>query len=193
VETRNEPPPERIEVRRVADLTPDDMSEWEKLAAVVHPPGEKRLSAQLDWAPLESRTDYSIRLWSEGELRACAWVTQRAVTVEGRPTKVAGIRGVMTHPAYRRFGYGRLVMERAHALFADLGVDFGLLFSSEMAVPFYESLGWRRVSNPVTCEQPGGPIRYQDHIPASAPVMARMPSSAAQMPTGTIDLLGLPW
>jgi hypothetical protein len=34
-----------------------------------------------------------------------------------------------------------------------------------MAVPFNESLGWRAIGGPVTCDQPGGRIVYTEALP----------------------------
>jgi GNAT superfamily N-acetyltransferase len=158
--------------------------------ARLHPDPEECLAGLID--KLEP-TDYLIRLLHGGDLRACAWVTRRTISVAGRETRAAGIRGVMTDPEYRRRGYGRVVMERAHELmrsFADC--EFGLLLSSVMAVPFYEAIGWRTVAGPVTCEQPEGHIDYTRRLPA-APVMALMRDPARPPPSGPIDVRGLPW
>jgi GNAT superfamily N-acetyltransferase len=182
-----------IDVRPYRDLEPKDMEEWKRLVKRANPPGEVRLGSDLRWADLDRETDYLIRLWDEGELRACAWVTQRTVSVSGRETLVAGIRGVLTEPEQRRRGYGRAVMERAHALmrsFADC--DFALLFSSVMAVPFYEHLGWRAIPGPVTCDQPSGRIDYSETLP-TAPVMVLGLRTSTDLPAGPVNVRGLPW
>jgi GNAT superfamily N-acetyltransferase len=182
-----------IDVRAYRDLEPEEIEEWERLVEKADPPGEVRLGSDIRWAELAPETDYLIRLWDEGELRACAWVTQRTVSVSGRETPVAGIRGVVTDPDQRRRGYGRAVMERAQELmrpFADC--EFAVLFSSVMAVPFYEDLGWRATRGPVTCDQPGGPIDYTEALP-TAPVMVLGLRPSADLPDGPIDVRGLPW
>jgi aminoglycoside 2'-N-acetyltransferase I len=183
-----------VDVRPYRDLDPKDTEEWKRLVRKAHPPGEEeQLGSDLRWADLEPDTDYLIRLWDEDELRACAWVTQRTISVSGHDTRVAGVRGVVTDPDQRRRGYGRAVMERAHELmrsFADC--DFALLFSSVMAVPFYEALGWRTIRGPVTCDQPGGRIDYTGALP-TAPVMAIRLRRSADLPDGPIDVPGLPW
>lgn len=139
-----------IVVRPYRELKPEELEEWKRLVKKAQPPGEVRLGSDLHWADLAPETDYLIQLWDEDELRACVWVTQRAISISGRETLVAGIRGVVTDPEQRRRGYGRAVMERAHELmrsFADC--EFAVLFSSVMAVPFYEDLGWRAIRGPV--------------------------------------------
>jgi GNAT superfamily N-acetyltransferase len=182
-----------IDVRPSRDLEPQELEEWKRLVDKAHPPGEARLGSDLRWAELDPETDYLLRARDEAGLRACAWVTQRTVSVSGRETRVAGIRGVVTDPDHRRRGYGRAVMEQAHELmrsFADC--EFALLFSSVMAVPFYESLGWRAVRGPVTCDQPGGRIDYTEALP-TAPVMVLGLRPSVEPPTGAIDVRGLPW
>jgi len=182
-----------IDVRPYRDLEPKEMEEWERLVKKAHPPGEVRLGSDIRWADLDPETDYLIRLWDEDELCACTWVTQRTVSVSGRETPVAGIRGVVTDPDQRRRGYGRAVMERAQELmrsFADC--EFAVLFSSVTAVPFYEDLGWRAIRGPVTCDQPNGPIDYTETLP-TAPVMALGLQPSADLPAGPVDVRGPPW
>jgi aminoglycoside 2'-N-acetyltransferase I len=182
-----------VDIQLYRDLQPGEMEEWELLYNKVHPPGEPRLSADFAWADLEPQTDYLIRFRQDNELRACAWVTKRTVTILDQELRVAGIRGVMTDPDRRRRGYGRAVMKRARELMRSFpDCDVALLFSSVMAVPFYESLGWRAVRGPVTCEQPDGRINYTEELPA-APVMALALGGSANPLDCPIHVSGLPW
>ena len=182
-----------IDVRPYRELEPKELDEWRLLVKKAHPPAEVRLGSNIRWADLNPETDYLIRLWDEDELRACAWVTQRTVSVSGRETLVAGIRGVVTDPDRRRRGYGRAVMERAHELMRSFAnCEFAVLFSSVMAVPFYEDLGWRAIRGPVTCDQPGGSIDYTETLP-TAPVMVFGLRPSADLPSGPVDVRGLPW
>lgn len=183
----------RIDVRPYRDLGPTELDEWRGLVKKAHRPGEVRLGSDIRWADLYPDTDYLVRLWDEEQLRACAWVTQRTVSFSGREAPVAGIRGVVTDPDQRRRGHGRAVMERAHELmrsFADC--EFALLFSSVMAVPFYEELGWRAIRGPVTCDQPSGRIDYTETLP-TAPVMVLGLRPSANLPAGPVEVNGLPW
>jgi GNAT superfamily N-acetyltransferase len=182
-----------VDVRPYRELQADELEEWERLVAKAHPPGEVQLGSDLRWADLEAETDHLIRFRENDELRACAWVTKRTVDIAGEETCVAGIRGVVTDPDYRRRGYGRAVMERAHELMRSAtDCDVALLFSSVMAVPFYESLGWRPVRGSVTCDQPGGRIDYTETLP-TAPVMALALRGAGDLPSGPLDVRGFPW
>lgn len=182
----------RIDVRSSLELQGDGLEEWRRLGDLVHPPDRPRPPNPIEWAP-RLDTDQIVRVWDEDELRACAWVTWRTVTIDDRAVHVAGIRGVMTHPGQRRKGYGRAAMLHAQASIdwrAD--TEMAILFSSEMGVPFYESLGWQPVRVPVYCEQPGGRIDFSQLKP-DAPVMARLGASSAGLPARAIDVGGLPW
>jgi hypothetical protein len=66
-----------------------------------------------------------------------------------------------------------------------------MLYSSVMAVPFYESLGWRAIPGPVFCEQPGGTINVTELLPNN-PIMVLVPDGTP-LPEGVVDLCGLPF
>jgi len=183
----------RIEIRPYRDLSQAALDDWRRLSDLVHPPGEPRLGSDLQWADLDPDTDELIRAWDEDELRACGWTTRRTVKDAGVTIAVGGIRGVMTHPALRRQGYGRRVMLHAQAVLdANPDLEVSLLFSSPIGVPFYESLGWRPIRGPVFCGQPGGRLNYSERIP-DGPVMERARVGTATRFVGQVDVLGLPW
>jgi GNAT superfamily N-acetyltransferase len=169
--------------------------ECERLAAKVNAAGLSPLGSELRWAAFDPDADHLVRLLDDrGVLRAVSWVTRQAICVSSCETPVAGIRGVMTDPDERRRGYGRAVMERSRELmvhsFADC--EFALLFSTVMAVPFYEALGWRAIPGPLTCDQPGGPVDYTALFP-TAPVMALPLRPSAVLPAGPVQAVGFPW
>jgi GNAT superfamily N-acetyltransferase len=183
----------RVDARLYREVDPEARREWERLVVKVHPPGEFRLGSELCWAEVNPDTDYLIRLWDDGELRASGWATKQALRAGVREVVVAGIRGVLTDPDRRRRGYGRIVMEKAHEVMQSFeDCELAFLFSSVMAVPFYEALGWRAIPGPVTCEQPGGTINYTQALP-TAPVMALKLRPSARLPPGAVDTWGLPW
>jgi hypothetical protein len=73
---------------------------------------------------------------------------------------------------------------------SQLGAELALLFSSEMGVPLYTSLGWRFVAGPVVCAQPQGTLNWTEELP-SKPVLAL--ACNGHVPQGAIDVRGLPW
>jgi GNAT superfamily N-acetyltransferase len=182
----------RLAVCRYPELSESDIGEWTQLARRVHPPGAVWLGSDLQWAPIDPDDDL-VRVWDDGELRACAWVTRRTIEAAGEPVRVAGVRGVMTHPEHRRRGYGRIAMGSVHEIIRSLDdCAFALLFSSVMAVPFYEALGWRPIPGPVFCQQNATTIDYTKRLPG-APVMVLMPEAGSAALPSPIDVKGPPW
>jgi GNAT superfamily N-acetyltransferase len=181
----------RIDVRSSLGLQGVELDEWRALGDLVHPPDRPRPATGMEWAPRQD-DDHIVRVWDDDQLRACAWVTWRVVSIDDREGPVAGIRGVMTHPDARRRGYGRAAMLHAQAVI-DWGppTEMALLFSSEMGVAFYRSLGWVEVGVPVLIEQAAGRIDYMALHP-EAPVMARLRPGAV-LPSKAIEVHGLPW
>ena len=184
----------RVDARLYRDVDAAARKELERLRVKVHSSGISRLGSDLRWADVNPDTEYLIRVVDGREvLRACSWATRQAIRVSSREIPVAGIRGVMTDPDQLRRGYGRAVMERAHELMRSFpGCEVALLFSTVMAVPFYEALGWRAIPGPVTCDQPDGPINYTEALP-TAPVMALPLRPSADLPSGPLEAVGFPW
>jgi GNAT superfamily N-acetyltransferase len=184
----------QIDVRPVADLSPEDQRELNELelrCCTQGVPAPEHHAPRLVPAPADD-TKYVIRVWEGGMLVSCLWITERTILIDGRPAYVAGIRGVRTDPEYRRRGFAGAAMRRAaDFIWKELRPELALLLSSEMAVPFYRSLGWQIVTGPVFCQQPGGIVNVTEALPNN-PAMVLLPAGG-QVPRGSIDLCGLPW
>jgi GNAT superfamily N-acetyltransferase len=151
-------------------------------------------SLRFSWSGIDD-TVCVVRVREQGRLASVLFVSQRTIQVDSRATRAGGIRGVMTHPQYRRRGLARAALERAHTfMWQDLKVELAILFSSRMAVPLYASLGWQVLTGPVWCEQPGGTINYTQLSPNDPPMVLPPPPTGGQAwSIQEIDLCGLPW
>ena len=180
----------KIDVRPVADLSAEEQRELNELEVRCFGPPEQH---ELRLVPSPAHdTKYVVRVWEGDLLVSCLWINERTILVDGRRTNVAGIRGVRTDPEYRRRGLAGAAMQRtADFIWKEIRPELALLLSSEMAVPFYQSLGWRTVRGPVLCQQPGGSINVTEALPNN-PAMVLVPVGG-QVPRGSIDLCGLPW
>jgi predicted acetyltransferase len=73
----------------------------------------------------------------------CAY--QRQVTIGGEPTAIGMIGGVAVAPDYRRNGFGRALLLRAHAYLRQRSIPFSILFACEPRV--YVSSGYKLMQN----------------------------------------------
>jgi len=180
------------DLRHTDDLTDDDPHELLELEErCFGPPEQHRQALRLVPAPATD-TKYIVRVWEGNQLVSCLWLTQRSILIDGQPTRAVGVRGVRADPAYRRRGYARVAMEQAtNFIWQTLQPELALLISSEMAVPFYQALGWHALTGPVFCAQPEGTMNLSAALPKNL-VMVMLPSGGRR-PQGTVDLCGFPW
>lgn len=180
----------KIDLRPVVTISAEKQQELDALEVRCFGPPEQH-ELRLVPAPADD-TKYVVRVWEGDLLVSCLWITERTILVAGRETQVAGIRGVRTDPEYRRRGFASAAMRcAAEFIWKEMRPEFALLLSSEMAVPFYQRLGWQTVSGPVFCQQPDGHINLTAALPNN-PAMVLVPDGT-QLPQGGIDLCGLPW
>lgn len=167
----------RLELRRADELTPEEhaaVAHWE---ATVFP-NQGYVITPMEWR---------ILLWVGDRLVSHVGVVRRTVEVGGQPVHVAGIGWVGTLGEYRHSGLGSQTMRRAQEFLHDpLGVDFGLLVTSDQTRPFYERLGWQTVPGPIAFDQPSGKATWGG-IGMALPVRRR------EWPGGSVDLRGLLW
>lgn len=98
----------------------------------------------------------------------------------------------MTHPDFRRQGPARAGVQRAMQCLGEaIKPDLSLLIATEMGAPLSRELGWQEIPGPLFCGQPGGPLNFSEAFP-TLPVMVLLPPGRPP-PTGSVDLLGLPW
>jgi aminoglycoside 2'-N-acetyltransferase I len=137
----------------------------------------------LEWRP----TEHHVLVTKNGRSISHVGLPKHAVRVGGRLISVAGIGGVLTHPEYRDSGFARMAMEEAlRQAVRELDIQFGLLFSREAMLPWYETQGWALVKDTVWIEQ------RQGVIPSPLPTMVRRPA-VEKWPAGEVWLGSLPW
>lgn len=105
----------------------------------------------------------------------------------GKPTRISGIGGVMTHPAHQKHGYAKHLLQMAHMEAERKGVDFALLVCEPKNIAFYERQGWQVFAGHMICQQDGRSVNW-----TLSPVMVRDVTAKAPR-GGMIDLRGLPW
>lgn len=93
-----------------------------------------------------------------GETVSHVGVLRHEVSVAGKPIPVGGVGAVVTPPPWQRRGYARQLMQHTATYFETMQVEAGLLFCLKRRVPFYESLGWRLINDPVWIQQPDGEV-----------------------------------
>jgi hypothetical protein len=139
-----------------------DIAEWHELRRAVYPPeAPLLLGSDLDWAPLKRRNRLERPAVGRRVASRLCLDNRANDHLSGRGVRAAGDRGVMTHPADRRRGFGRAViadrpvglpqmtgtvtrrhprasqMRKVHDLLDTLDLLLALLFSSAMAAPFW--------------------------------------------------------
>ena len=139
-------------------------------------------SLHLLWRPKEAH----FLMYVDGKAVSCVGVLKHIVSVGEQPVTVGGVGGVVTRPEEQRRGHARQLMQRAAGLFEEWGVDAGLLFCFRRMVPFYQSLGWKVLEQPVVVAQPAGEI-------ASPMEVMVLTLGKRPWPDGVVRLNSLPW
>jgi GNAT superfamily N-acetyltransferase len=164
-----------VKVRRVRELSPPARIGIRLWLAWVH-----------SWRTRWANFDWYVTVHTGGRLVSIAGVVDRVGAVGGVPTRLGLLGGVFTIPEDRRRGFAGDVVRRATRLMADgLGCEFGVLICGDRLVPFYERLGWKRVTNPMRFE------RFGRRGLVGSNVMV-YECAGRPLPAGTIDVRGLP-
>lgn len=164
-----------VKVRRVSDLNP-----------VTRVAIRLWLAWVFSWRTRWASFDWYVTVHTDSRLVSIAGVVDRVGAVDGVPTRLGLLGGVFTVPELRGRGLASDVVTRATRLMThDLKCDFGILLCGERMVPFYQRLGWKRVSNAMRFERFGrtGYVRNNVMVYECA---------GRPLPAGTIDVRGLP-
>lgn len=175
------------ELRRIADLTEEEQTAIHTLSLAVYPP---EIAAAWPGRSIEwTAPPWGIIGWDAKGAAVCyAGLVLRDARWGDQAVRVGGTGGVKTHPAFRGRGLATEALRRATDFFHGQGdVDFGLLVCEPALIPFYERLGWRRLSGELLVEQRQATVAFTFNQAMTIPVRLRESLS------GTIDLLGPPW
>ena len=138
---------------------------------------------ETDWA----EADWTFLGFQGGELVAYFNLVDRVVRIDDAPVRVGGVNNMVTLPAHRGRGHAsRLLREAQPKWFDPMGFEAGLLLCADGLVPFYERLGWLKLTCPVVYAQPDGEWTWK----ASCMLLEGGRRIAA---TRRVDLCGPPW
>jgi predicted N-acetyltransferase YhbS len=172
-----------VEIRRLSDLTPDEMAEVEQVDRAAFGHGGPEFPQVKAWA----QGEWLIAAKSQGQIVSQALILVREASVGGQALLLGGVGGVGTLPEKRGLGLAGAVMAKAGEFMqTELGVDFGLLVCVQERVALYSRSGWQVAAGPMEFDQPGGKLTWQA-------VTMILPCRRTDFPAGTIDLCGLPW
>ncbi|MFJ6616577.1 GNAT family N-acetyltransferase [Kitasatospora sp. NPDC091335] len=123
----------------------------------------------------------------DGRLVAHAGLRPLPLTVGGTDLAAMGVGGVCVAPHRRHGGLARAVAGAALDHAATLGHRYALLFCRPPLAAFYRELGFRKVAEAVTVEQPEGRLAQMPLRTMWAPLVA-----GAGWPEGPVRLRSLP-
>ncbi|MFE9609854.1 GNAT family N-acetyltransferase [Streptomyces sp. NPDC006012] len=133
-----------------------------------------------------SDKEHTLTAFRDSRLVASAGLLLREMAFDGAPRRVAGLGGVLVHPAHRNRGIARTMISVAIEHARDAGAETVMLLCRPELVPLCTRLGWRRMAVPVTFRQPAGPRPCP---------LSTMTYDLADLPRPTVgvDLQGLPF
>ena len=176
-----EPNTLKITKHRYAELPAQKLAELKQLA-----------SNEFDQFAIVRETHWATPDWSylgsDGRKLACYYnLLEREVRFDDQPVKIVGLNNLITAPAYKRRGLAsQLLTNTQGEWFSSTGANYALLLCASALLPFYQRLGWQRVSSEVRFTQPERACVW------SAECMVLSPKQISIAPT-VIDLCGQPW
>jgi len=161
---------------------------WDELAPIrdlVYAPDDPITVVwdKVDWAYPDSR----FVAVAEGKPVSHVGFYLRQGLANGRPVRISGVGGVMTHPSHQKRGFAKRLLGLAYDEAKSRAADFSLLVCEQKNVPFYQPQGWRLFSGHMIYRQAGKSLQW-----TLSPVMVRDEGRRAPR-AGMIDLQGKPW
>ncbi len=176
----------RIDIRPVDQVTPQEWAQIDEISRLTFgaEPGEpETVLSEMEWGPV----DWQMMGWEGEGMVSGVCLLAREIRVGGKPLRVGGVGGVMTHPAHQRKGYAAQLLARGHQfLREEAGVAHSLLVCAEKRVAYYAKSGYQLMTAPMLVAYKGGRV----HLPG--PVMVAC-LAGEPWPQGEVDLQGNPW
>ena len=174
-------------LKPVSDWTKGEGEALRKLSLAVYPPKESAAwpGRHLQWAAPE----WGVRVvGSDGALVSYAGIVLRMANHDGRPVRIGGVGGVMTHPGARRRGNAAMGLRQAAEFFHEQpDVEFSVLVCKPSLIGYYSRLGWKEFGGRLLTTQNGATVDFTFNRVMVLDVRSSSPL------TGTLDLLGPPW
>jgi predicted GNAT family N-acyltransferase len=175
-----------IRVHNATELTTAETAALGDLRVAVYPP-EFMASwpgRSIEW----DKPQWRAIVWDEdGHAQCHVGIFLRQGAVDGKPVKIGGIGGVMTHPDVRRKGFAAAAISQSIEFLREQQADFALLVCDPKLVAFYERLGWRKHGDTLMVTQHSKRVEFTFNLPMVRGVCTAGPTA------GTIDLCGPPW
>lgn len=133
------------------------------------------------------------RLWiatQKDELLAHLDFELRRIMIGKTELLIAGVGEVATHPRFHKHGLGRALMDKLHSILFKMSVLFGYLQCRPAVVNFYTNVGWHLVTQTACYIDPD---TNQETFYNGPSLILPVCATSAQWPTGTINLMGMPW
>lgn len=108
------------------------------------------VSKQYEWAV---GGHFNVLLDVNGGFAGFVGLMKREALFDGQKKLVAGVRGLVVDPKWRKNGLGKLIMAEAHkVIFRTLKADYGFILCLAELEPFYAALGWQTLRCQVSVE-----------------------------------------
>jgi len=131
----------RLVIRDAAEMSDAERAACEALWGRTWPPDPNE-AQEHDPERVGTTVAYTMLLGDDGSLLGACALEGREITVNGAPHRIAALDGVAVDEAHRQRGYGSRVVEGWMEDARARSYGFGVLWTGEQRVGFYERLGW---------------------------------------------------
>ena len=167
----------RLVIRDAAEMSDAERAACKALWGRVWPP-DLNETHEDDPERVESMVRYTMLLAHDGSLLGVCVLEGREITVNGAPHRIAALGGVAVDEAHRQRGYGSRVIEGWREDARARSYGFGVLWTGEQRVGFYERLGWVLLKGDLRYRW----LREERRIDGPILVAAFTPDAAQQLP-----------